>query len=95
MANIEFVSYDGKYPHLCMGVLELRINDRILKFGNWRDCDYPAFWQSGGGNDYNDDAFYDWVISEEKLPDFLKPYADVISKSFNENVPKGCCGGCN
>lgn len=93
--NIEFVSYNGDYPNLCSGVLQLKVEGRVLKFGCWGDCDYPSFWRSGGGFDDDYNAYYgDWIISEKELPDFLKPYVDVISKLLNENVPKGCCGGC-
>lgn len=32
--HIKFISYTGKYPNLCSGVLTLEIDGRIIKFGN-------------------------------------------------------------
>ena len=31
--NIEFVSYTGEYPNLCNGILTLKIDNKIVKFG--------------------------------------------------------------
>lgn len=59
--NVEFVSYDGKYPNLCSGVLVLKIDGEEVRFGHnylvsnylvsrsWEtDGNYDAFWSSGG-----------------------------------------------
>lgn len=58
--KIEFVSYTGKYPNLCSGMLTLRINGEEVRFGDnyrWNDttCEYEyiddiydKFWCSGG-----------------------------------------------
>lgn len=32
--NVEFVSYTGKFPNLCSGVLTLRIDGENVKFGH-------------------------------------------------------------
>ena len=61
---IEFISYDGKYPNLCRGVLIVKINGKEVKFGhNYMYYDstsksflnedknnpnYESFWKSGG-----------------------------------------------
>ena len=67
--KIEFVSYDGEYPCLCMGTLVVKINDVPYHFHySWENkrkdpkhageiwC--PDFWRSGGRayfeNDYRD-----------------------------------------
>ena len=67
--KLEFVSYDGAYPCLCMGTLIVKINDVPYHFHySWADkrkdpkhahenwC--PNFWASGGRayfeNDYAD-----------------------------------------
>lgn len=61
---------------------------------------YDSFWTSGGycafSNNYMDSYVNKcpWIIEDDELPDFLKPYAEKISEVFNENVPYGCCGGC-
>ena len=33
-SNVEFISYDGKYPCLCSGKLILRIDGVIVTFGS-------------------------------------------------------------
>lgn len=32
--RVEFISYDGEYPNLCSGVLTLKIDGEIVKFGH-------------------------------------------------------------
>lgn len=97
--TIEFVSYKGAWPCLCMGTLTLKINGAKKTFGLLH-CDYQKFWFSGGAiamvDDYADFEVIkgDWEIKKRLLPKELQPYADEISKIFNENVPHGCCGGC-
>ena len=92
--SIQFVSYDGSFPNLCSGILELQIEGRVVTFGNRNNCDYQAFWFSSGGCDNYEPFEGDWCVVEKMLPDFLKPYSDVLAEILNENIPKGCCGGC-
>lgn len=96
--NIEFISYTGKYPCLCMGILTLKIDGKTVKFGNkYTDntVNYPSFWRSGGGlnKDYIPYSG-EWEIDVNELPDKYKKYAIEIDAIFNSNVPYGCCGGC-
>lgn len=35
MNNIEFISYDGKYPTLCSGMLILRVQGRLYALCSW------------------------------------------------------------
>lgn len=62
--NVEFVSYTGKYPNLCSGVLTLKIcgeecvfghnsRDYDYKTGHYKDGNYDAFWSSGGSAGFN------------------------------------------
>ncbi len=48
--QVEFVSYDGKWPNLCSGVLTLKINGKEEKFGFSLKGEqmHPKFWSSGG-----------------------------------------------
>lgn len=53
--NIQFVSYTGKYPNLCSGVLTLIVRDKEYIFGHdysksgWeKDGHLEKFWSSGG-----------------------------------------------
>jgi hypothetical protein len=97
--NIEFVSYDGKYPCLCSGKLTLKIDGRTTTFGAW-DCDYPKFWVTGGNCGFNSDYSESyvneapWELSDYGLEKRFTPYYKQMLKLFNDNVPHGCCGGC-
>lgn len=102
---VEFISYTGKYPSLCRGILTLKIDGEVVKFGHklkdydwennkYNDSNYNDFWSSGGGIrnwcPYQDE----WVINVEDIPEKYRKYAAEIDYVFNENVPHGCCGGC-
>ena len=105
---VEFVSYTGEYPHLCGGVLTLRIDGEEVRFGHdygvcksWRtDGNYDAFWVTGGEcgfyNDWSDEYvnYGEWIVNEDELPVKYKKYINKIEEVFNANVPYGCCGGC-
>lgn len=103
--KIQFVHYDGAYPNLCNGVLILRIDEEIYSFGGYGYADdpdkqFPSFWETGGSCeiDYETQTEYvtvgDWLVDEDALPEFLKPYAQQLIEIFKENVIQGCCGGC-
>lgn len=98
--HVKFISYDGEYPNLCRGTLILEVNGREYKFSPYKvgvDNDtFQAFWRSGGG--FNEDYHpfkQEWEIDVSKLPSELQSYACEIDQVFNENVPYGCCGGCD
>ena len=104
--HIKFVSYTGKYPNLCSGILTLLIDGVQCKFGHsfWdNDNDneeYPSFWSSGGNcgfhNNYSESYVNtgEWIINEEDLPKQFRKYVKEIDEVFNSNVRNGCCGGC-
>lgn len=59
MSRVEFVSYTGKWPCLCHGVLTLKIDGNTILFGHepnsyiysenrYNDNNYNSFWHSGG-----------------------------------------------
>lgn len=97
--TVEFVSYSGAYPNLCSGTLTLKINGVIATFGIHTDAQYPEFWRSGGAV-WFDEHWIDhvesgpWQFYEKDLPEIYRPFANEIFAAFNENVPRGCCGGC-
>ena len=103
---VEFINYTGKYPNLCSGDLTLKINgiEYIFssRYKNTLNIDLlPSFWAPGGKLERDSNGKYsikekgDWEFVNERLfkEEILK-YKDEIMKVFNENVPKGCCGGC-
>ena len=91
---VEFVSYTGKYPNLCSGVLTLKINGKTYTFGY--EQKYDKFWESGGGLDRDYDPILgEWIVDCDYLPKELVKYAGLIDEVINENIPFGCCGGCS
>ena len=90
--RVEFVSYSGKYPNLCAGVLVLRVNGVEYTFPS-RALDSGG--SCGFSNNYRDSHINkgEWGIQEwpDNFPEELEREAiDVV----NDNVDLGCCGGC-
>lgn len=102
--HVKFISYTGRYPNLCHGILTLEIDGIEYTFGrdyrNNQNGDYSSFWYTGGrcGFTHNYAHSYvntgEWTIDCNDLPDEFKKYAAEIDEVFNENVEYGCCGGC-
>ena len=92
--HVKFISYTGKYPNLCSGILTLEIDGEKATFG--LDGQYEEFWRSGGYVIWNADivATDEWLIEIECLPQKYQKYAREIDEVFNANVEHGCCGGC-
>lgn len=99
--KIEFISYSGEWPSLCLGTAIYNIDGKEVKFGHMEEN--SSFWRSGGHVwfDGDDDWNGEWVVESGKwelddfyLKDEYKPYAEELIDLFNENVPYGCCGGC-
>lgn len=91
MRRVKFVSYDGKYPNLCGGILILTIDGKEVTFPS---CSLS----SGGGvsfdKDWNADVWTgSWSINNwpTDFPEELKEEAENI---VNQHIPLGCCGGC-
>lgn len=97
---VKFVSYTGRYPNLCSGILTLEIDGEFATFGHnyWREDQpqYRQFWSSGGGLQPNYEGTWqgEWQIDVNKLPEQFRQYATEIDEVFNNNVKYGCCGGC-
>ena len=111
MKKLEFVEYTGRYPTLCYGRLFVRIDGKLVSFGDYcldekgetpdKDIpNYPDFWQSSGYLDEDWCAVQGpWEISdwikEEEFPPEIRNLLPQLIELFNENVPHGCCGGCS
>ena len=95
MRDIEFVSYTGKYPCLCMGTLTLKIDGKEMSFkGGFHSggtCYFDGDWDEHvtEGNWEIDFDYPEW--EELNLTDEEK---EEITFLFNVNVEHGCCGGC-
>ena len=102
--HVKFISYTGKYPNLCSGILTLEIDGNTVTFGSkylakgnkTKEPDFNKFWESGGSTDWRKNAVEEseWVIDIDRLPGQYKKYAYEIDIVFNANVEHGCCGGC-
>ncbi len=73
--KIEFISYTGKYPNLCSGVLTVKIDDIEYKFGHdagdydfenycYKNDNFDDFWQSGGSVRISEDLDM-WAEQDE------------------------------
>lgn len=91
MADIKFISYDGKWPNLCSGTLivelegtQYEINHAMQSGGSvYFTGDWDAHVETG-----------EWDIYEECLPKKLRKYRQQIKDLVNDNIEHGCCGGC-
>lgn len=87
--KVEFVSYTGKYPCLCMGVLTVRIGDKEVSLPQYScisggDCGFNADWE-----EFIERG--EWTV---RVPVELAAYKEEIEREMNANVRWGCCGGC-
>ena len=86
---VKFISYDGKYPCLCMGTLKIEVEGKVYTLGHCLRT---------GGHVWFDDEWCEhveegrWSVCD--LPDELEKYEKEIEEVVNENVSWGCCGGC-
>ena len=97
---VEFIKFENHhYKYRCLGSLTLRINGKIIRFGDDIDDDYERFWISGGDT-YTDDkgnVFVNkgpWYTKDEYLPKQYIEYKEEILQVINENMKWGCCGAC-
>lgn len=104
-SHVEFISYTGRFPNLCRGVLTLKIDGEEVSFGHdgkfnfstrkYNDTNFDDFWSSGGGITSGYNTYKgEWEVDVNDLPEQYRKYAAEIDEVFNCNVPYGCCGGC-
>lgn len=90
------IKYDGKWPCLCSGRLIVTIDGKEWDFGKYVLVSGGSVWY-GECEDIVKQG--DWDIEDESFPDgFFKEYSSdmktLVIEAVNDNVPKGCCGGC-
>ena len=95
MREIEFVSYNGKYPNLCSGWLELKIDGKPWRryvnlfsggqcyIDGEREVVEQGPWDLAGYD-------YDYLVNDG----FTDEEINAIICLLNEHVEFGCCGGC-
>lgn len=87
------IKYDGYYPNLCRGHLEVWVDEKYYDFGEY--C-----LISGGAVSFDENweehiTKGDWSIDEENIPkDFPKELLPELLEEINIQIPHGCCGGC-
>ena len=86
---VKFINYTGKYPNLCRGILTLEIDNKIVEFPKYCMHSGGSVWFDGDWNENIEEG--DWSID---IPQEYLQYKKEILEVVNENVPKGCCGGC-
>lgn len=104
MPNIEFISYDGSFPNLCYGTLTVKIDGVEHTFGSsYNGAEYPRFWCSGGSVSFDKEWNPNIETGDWELPihiedmfddDNIKAILPDLINLMNDNVPKGCFGGC-
>lgn len=102
---VEFVSYTGRFPNLCSGILTVKIDGQQLTFGGYKgDTDFPRIWCSGGSVRFDKDweahvtkGAWECLYSPSdinRFPPIVSNNIEHIIKVMNKHVPHGCCGGC-
>lgn len=84
------IKYDGKYPNLCSGHLEVWLDNDYYDFGN--HC-----LISRGYCNYHSEEIREeeWELDLEMVPEnFPTEYIDKLIQEINADIPWGCCGGC-
>ena len=99
MNHITFVSYTGKFPSLCCGILKLVIDGETVTFGPSTSVEkpmYDRFWRSGGYTNWITEEVVrrGWCVCADELPEQYRAYAYEIQEVMDANIPHGCCGGC-
>ena len=90
--KINFISYSGSFPNLCCGVLIIEIDKTRYELAGVMVSGGSVYFSDDYRNEHIEEG--DWFIPESRLPDNLKSLVTEITEVVNENVPKGCCGGC-
>lgn len=86
--HVFFISYTGKFPNLCGGLLRLHMEGQTVAFGSpalHKDAQYEQFWEADNGQ---------WLIDVAKIPEKFQKYAEEIDEIFKTNIERPHCGGC-
>lgn len=88
--NIKII-YDGEYPCLCGGELQVQVEETLWDFGKWAIFSQGEIQQTEDGDYITIEG--DWIVVSwpENFPQELKP---LVEEAVNNQIPHGCCGGC-
>lgn len=89
---IKFISYNGKYPNLCSGILVIEIKNKKYELDNVLISGGSAYFANSYSESHVEEG--EWNILQDSLPEEIKQYQQEIIKVVNNNVEHGCCGGC-
>lgn len=91
---IKFISYDGKWPNLCRGILVIEKEGKRYELKNILISGGRCYFTDNYTNSHIEKG--KWSIYGNKLPRELQNVQDVMEIKYlvNENVTWGCCGGC-
>lgn len=84
------IKYDGAFPNLCSGHLEVWIDDVYYDFGE-HCLNSPGNVSCDPYDDYEQKV--EWYI-EEYPKDFPSKYKKPLLKKLNKKLGDTCCGGC-
>lgn len=107
MTRVEFISYTGKQPRLCRGVLTLKIDGNIVKFGHesnsyifsenrYNDDNYDLFWHSGGNCGFKDNYSKSYINKAPwyiNIKELPKQYQNLIDE-IREEINNNMLWGC-
>lgn len=87
------IKYDGEYPNLCSGRLEVWVDDEYYNFG---ECVLSSGGSVSFDADWNETVTHGkWSIDDCDFPEnFPKELKDELLDVINREIPWGCCGGC-
>lgn len=89
ISKVKFINYSGAYPNLCSGILTLEIDGKVVKFPK---CCMHSRGYISFDSDWNEIIEEgDWSVD---IPEEYLEYKEEILQVVNDNIPKGCCGGC-
>ena len=100
IVDLQFISYDGKYPCLCSGMLVFKAmySDGSEKIFEWNNCIYPdkdIFSSIYDTHDWTIDLPTDTDFVNQTVMDFTPMVILYLTKIVNENVTLPCCRGCS
>lgn len=90
--KVDNLEYEGPTWCWCRGTLHCDIDGKHYKF--------EPLWESGGTITCDDEGIChavegDWLLNTAYIPkNITVEMAEAVIEAMNDQIPKGCCGGC-